>query len=81
MSVYMSRSHMQACVYTSSYCFHSCHFFSCSEAGEESLAKLQNLSGLTAEQMEDAERERKAQADKLMQEFLEARRKERSSKS
>jgi len=42
---------------------------------------VQNLLGMSAADVKEAEKERKAQADKLMQEFLQARRKERADNS
>jgi len=41
---------------------------------------VQRLSGMTPAEIEKAEAERKAQADKLMDEFLQARRKERAGR-
>ena len=43
--------------------------------GQAALA----ANAMTEEQIEEAERERKSEADKLMQEFLQARRQERAN--
>ena len=49
-----------------------------SAASQPNEVLVQRISGMTAEEIEKADVERKKQADKLMEEFLQARRKERA---
>ena len=51
-----------------------------SAASEPHENIVHSFAGMSAKEIEEAETERKAKADKLMQEFLQARRKERAGK-